>query len=293
MIANIKNIAASNRAKLLNQSRKTGQSFQELVQYFAMSRFLYLLSVSPVSTRFILKGAMLLHARNIECARSTLDIDLLGKLDNSPEAIKEAIVQIINSGNKDDGLEFLIESIEVSDITKESIYVGRRVNFRAMLDTIRIPMQIDIGFWDEVVPEPTLIETPCLLGYPAGKLLGYALETSIAEKTHAMLELEFLNSRIKDFYDIWTLSRQINFDDSRLAAAIAATFKQRNTVISLKSVIFTDEFFYDSNKQIQWQAFCRKRDIKNAPETFAEIAKHTSNFLLPLLKTAKRYSAQV
>ncbi len=281
------NIAASNRAKLLNLSRKTGQSFQELVQYFAMSRFLYRLSISSLSSRFILKGAMLLHAKNITDARSTLDIDLLGKLDNSPETVKKAMVQIFSSEAQDDGLEFLPETIDISDITKDSAYAGCRVNFRVMLDSIRIPMQVDIGFGDEVVPDPTIIDTPSLLDYPAGKLLGYALETSIAEKTHAMLKLEFINSRIKDFYDIWILSKQINFDDTRLIAAIIATFRKRQTIILSESVIFTDDFFNDSNKQKQWLAFCRKRDIKNAPDTFAEVAKHTCEFLKPLLVKAK------
>lgn len=92
---------------------------------------------------------------------------------------------------------------------------------------------------------------------------------------------------IKDFYDIWILSKQIDFDDNRLIAAILATFKKRQTIIPSESVIFTDAFFTDSNKQQQWLAFCRKRDIKNAPDTFAEVANHTCKFLKPLLAKAK------
>jgi len=141
-----KNMSVSNRAKLLNLSRQTGQSFQELVQYFAMSRFLYRMAVSDVSSQFILKGAMLLHARNLTQARSTLDIDLLARMDNSPQSIRQAIERIIAQSVEDDGLEFLVNTIEISEIAKEAGYIGRRVNFKAMLDSIRIPMQVDIGF---------------------------------------------------------------------------------------------------------------------------------------------------
>ncbi|MEI7436755.1 MAG: nucleotidyl transferase AbiEii/AbiGii toxin family protein [bacterium] len=111
--------AASNRQKLLNLSRETGQSFQELVQYFAMSRFLYRLSKSEVSDRFILKGALLLHALKIANARSTLDIDMLGRLSNAPETIRSVVETVIDQPVEPDGLEFQKGSIQISDITRD------------------------------------------------------------------------------------------------------------------------------------------------------------------------------
>ena len=284
----MKNVAASNRAKLLNLSRKTGQSFQELVQYFAMSRFLYRLAVSEVSQDFILKGAMLLHARNVAKARSTLDIDLLGYMDNSPEALRKAVEQIIGQDVDDDGIVFLPETIEVSEITRDAGYVGRRVNFRAMLGKIKIPMQIDVGVGDNVIPEPILIDTPSLLDYPSAKLRGYAFETSIAEKAHVMLKLELLNSRMKDFYDIWLLSNQAKVDEKLLVDALVGTFTMRDTSISLDSIIFTEAFISDPDKQMQWKAFCGKRAIKDAPEQFADVAGEVLAFLKPSLEKARK-----
>jgi len=282
-----RNIAASNRAKLLNLSRQSGRSFQELVQYFALSRFLYRLSVSDASSRFILKGAMLLHALDVEQARSTLDIDLLGLIPNSPESVRDAIEKILRQEVQEDGLAFSESSIEISDITRDAGYLGRRVNFKGKLDSIRIPMQIDIGFGDTVVPDPIVVSTPTLLGYPAGKLKGYAPETSIAEKTQIMFQRELLNSRMKDFYDIWLLSKNAGVDQGTLVKAIAGTFQQRGTTILTDSILFTDAFGNDADKQKQWSAFCRKRGIENAPKKFSIIVDEVFGFLKPALDQAR------
>jgi predicted nucleotidyltransferase component of viral defense system len=277
-----KNIAASNRAKLLNLSRKSEESFQELVQYFAMSRFLYRLSVSQYSNRFILKGAMLLHALKIEHARSTLDIDLLGLVSNSAESITSFVEVVIKQDVDPDGLEFSADSIEVSDITKDAEYVGCRVKFTGRLGSIIIPMQLDIGFGDSIIPDPVQIETPAMLGYPSGMLRGYAVETSIAEKIHAILQLEMLNSRMKDFYDIWFLLHNVELDMEILAKAVEGTFSNRDTAIPKESLVFTDVFSRDSDKQKQWFAFCRKRGIDNVPTEFSEIADEVVRFIKAL-----------
>lgn len=283
-MSKIKNISASNRAKLLNVSRKTGQSFQELVQYFAMSRFLYRLSVSQFSNQFLLKGAMLLHALEIKHARSTLDIDLLGRITNSPDLIVDVIEDIIKQPVDLDGLEFSISSIDVFDITKDAEYVGCRVKFTGTLGSIMIPMQIDIGFGDSVIPDPIPINTPSLLGYPSGQMLGYSVETSIAEKVHAIFQLEMLNSRMKDFYDILFLSRTVNLDLNILSKSIVGTFNNRGTAIPKESIVFTKEFSQKSDKQKQWTAFCRKRAVKDVPAEFAEVADEVISFIKPLLK---------
>ncbi|MFA5205469.1 MAG: nucleotidyl transferase AbiEii/AbiGii toxin family protein [Lentisphaeria bacterium] len=281
-------IAASNRQKLLNLSRATGRGFQELVQYFAMSRFLHRLSKTPAADRFVLKGALLLHALKITDARSTLDIDLLGKMSNTPEAIRSVMVAAIEQPVEPDGLEFQQDSIHISDITSDADYEGRRVRFAGTLGVIKIPMQIDIGFGDALVPPPTRINIPVLLGYEPGKLLGYAPETSIAEKTHTLLRLGMLNSRMKDLFDIHLMSRSIQLDEEDLVEAFAATFTRRGTVISMESVVFTDRYFDDENKQVQWAAFLRKRQIEGAPPRFSDVAREVTDFIKPLLDQAGR-----
>ena len=279
--------AASNRQKLLNMSRATGRGFQELVQYFAMSRFLYRLSKLEAADRFILKGALLLHALEIAHARSTLDIDLLGRFSNDPEAITAVVAAAIGQTVEPDGLVFQANSIQISDITGEAEYMGRRVRFTGMLGVIRIPMQIDIGFGDSLIPPPTWIETPTLLGYASGRMLGYAPETTIAEKAHAIIQLGMLNSRMKDFYDIRLLSHAGTLDEKNLVAALAATFTSRGSPVPAESVVFTDAFLDDASKQTQWAAFLGKRQIQDAPQRFSEIAREVVGFLKPLLARAR------
>ena len=286
-------VAASNRQKILNLSRETGQSFQELVQYFAMSRFLYRLAQSGASDSFILKGALLLHALEIADARSTLDIDLLVRISNAPEAIRSVIEAAIEHEVEPDGLEFQKDSIQISDITGEADYAGRRVRFAGTLGVIRIPMQIDIGFGDSLVPPPTWIDTPALLGYKPVRMLGYAPETSIAEKAHAIFHLGMLNSRMKDFYDIRLLAHAGTLNEEGLVSALAATFAKRGTQIPADSVVFTDVFFEDASKQTQWAAFINKRQIQDVPQCFSEIAREVIEFLKPfLVRAGKRQNSR-
>lgn len=103
-------------------------------------------------------------------------------------------------------------------------------------------MQLDIAFGDVVTPEPGEIEYPALLDLPHPTLCGYPRETVVAEKFQAMVYLGRLNSRMKDFYDLWLLARQFEFNGSTLAQAIKATFSHRRTEIDPDPVALTPEF---------------------------------------------------
>lgn len=154
------------------------------------------------------------------------------------------------------------------------------------LDGAHIPMQIDIGFGDIVYPSPSELQLPSLLGYKSKSFLAYAPETSIAEKAQVILHRNIANSRMKDFYDIWLMSGSLTLDQNLLANAIASTFKARQTPLDTSSVVFTDEFFDDEAKQIQWAAFLRKRHIAVAPESFSQVARSVMSFLEPLITRA-------
>ena len=95
----------------------------------------------------------------------------------------------------------------------------------ALLEKARMTLQVDVGFSDRVVPGPEEIDFPTLLDFPAPHLLGYTRETVVAEKFEAMVKLGILNSRMKDFFDIWTLSREFSFDGSTLSKAVKTTFE--------------------------------------------------------------------
>ena len=187
-----RDIGASIRQKLLNEAHQQGRPFQELLQYFAMERFLYRLSISPQRDRFVLKGALLMTAWRAPQARPTVDIDLAGRLSNDPGHIKTIIQEICSIEVVPDGIHFDPATVKVARIKEDAEYEGVRARFRGTLSRARIEMQIDIGFGDVFVPKPTSLEYPAILNFPAPVLLGYSRETVIAEKLQALTALGML-----------------------------------------------------------------------------------------------------
>jgi hypothetical protein len=174
-------VGASVRQCLLNQARAQERSFQELLQYYTMERFLYRLSKSRHAEQFILKGALLLTAWRSPLSRATLDIDLLGRTSNELEHIRVLFGQLCDAESEPDGIEFASESVKVARIKEDADYEGVQVHFRAVLARARIPMQVDIGFGDVVNPGVIEIEDPTLLGFSARVLRAYPKETVVAE----------------------------------------------------------------------------------------------------------------
>ncbi len=196
-------IAASVHARLMNIARAQGRSFNDLLQLYAMERFLHRLSRSSHGSRFTLKGALMLRVWNPATYRTTRDIDLLGRLSNAVDAVAEVVRDICRQEVDPDGLEFDAETVRGESIIEDGDYQGVRIGFRGSLGGARADMQIDVGFGDEVTPSPAEIEFPVLLANPAPRLIGYPPETTIAEKFEVMLKRGLANSRMKDFHDIW------------------------------------------------------------------------------------------
>jgi len=285
-----RNIAASVRQKLKNQAAQDKRPFAELLQYYAMERFLYRLTQSEHAGRFILKGALMLRAWQSPVIRPTMDIDMLGKTSNDVDSICAQITDIV-SIDIDDGLVFDSDTIRGEVIKEDADYEGVRVRFIGTLDNARVTMQIDVGFGDIVHPDPVETELPTILDSPAPKLLCYSRESAIAEKFEAMVKLGELNSRMKDFYDIWLLSRQFAFDGTELAEAIRLTFENRETEVPDVITAFTDEFI--NIKQDQWAAFHKRLGQEHVPADLAEVVAGTEAFLQPIasaLLEGKRFS---
>lgn len=219
--------------------------------------------------------------------RPTMDIDMLGITSNDSENIVAQFQQIICLEVPDDGLAFDRESIRTESITEDADYKGIRVLLICKLGSARVNLQVDIGFGDFVYPKPSRMRFPTLLEFPAPDLLGYSRESAIAEKFNAMLTLGMFNSRMKDFYDIWLLSRQFEFRGEILIKAIRGTLENRSTLLTEEVVSFTPEFM--QAKQIQWKAFQRRMINVTMPDSFQEVAEHVKNFLMPLV-TALRTS---
>ena len=274
---------ASVRQRLLNKSRTQGRPFQELLQYFAMERFLYRLAKSPYSDRFVLKGALLLTAWRAPQSRPTMDIDLEGQLNNQLDHIKEVVATVCEVDVDPDGIVFHRTSIEVSRIKEEADYEGVRVRFHATLARARIPMQLDIGFGDVITPEPTDIEYPTLLNFPAPVLRAYPKETVVAEKLETLTALGLLNSRMKDFYDLALLSRMYRFEGERLVKAISATFRNRGTTIEAEPIGLTQAYCDDPARASQWRAFVRRSRLSEESGELARLVTEIRQFALPML----------
>ena len=134
-------------------------------------------------------------------------------------------------------------------------------------------MQIDIGFGDIVVPKPRSLEYPVILNFPAPVLLGYPRETVIAEKLQALTMLGILNSRLKDYFDIWLLSHVYSFEGATLADAIRATFENRSTPVDPEPPGLTEIYSSDPARLRQWSAFQRRNRISTAPETLPHLVQ--------------------
>ncbi len=275
-------VTASVHARLANQARAGGRPFQELLQYYGLERFLYRLSKSEYRERFILKGALLLRVWDAPMTRPTRDIDLLGYTDNSIDSLEDIVRAICALKVEDDGLSFDPQHVRGERIKEDADYEGVRIKFTGLLERAKIPMQLDIAFGDVVFPAIEESAYPSLLGYPAPMLRMYPREAVVAEKFQAMVYLGTINSRMKDFYDVWLLSRRFDFDGPTLGEAMSRTFVNRETKIDPDPVCFRSEFFEANRAATQWQAFLKKAPGVDAPSTLAEVAGQLRDFLLPV-----------
>lgn len=273
------------RQRLLNKARATERPFAELLQYFAMERFLYRLSKSVYSGNFILKGALMLSVWDAPRTRPTMDIDMLGQINNDINSIISFTRDVCLQEVEPDGIIFDPDSVTAENIREDADYEGIRVRFKGSLDTARFSMQLDIGFGDVVIPKADVFDFPVLLDLPSPHLHGYSKESTIAEKFEAMVKLGIINSRMKDFFDIWMLSRQFDFDGSTLAKAIEQTFSTRATEFKPKPIPLTNSFAEDITKSAQWRGFIRNIRITNVPQEFKEIVSAVASFLMPIAES--------
>jgi hypothetical protein len=209
-------------------------------------------------------------------------LDLLGRIDNRIETIVRVTRELCLQEVEPDGIAFDIATIEAERIAEGADYEGIRVRFRGSLGTARIVMQLDIGFGDMVIPSPKPMNYPGLLDLPAPQLRGYSRESTIAEKFEAMVKLGVLNSRMKDFFDIWLMSRQFDYNGATLSKAILKTFSTRGTKIPAEPLALMDAFAKDTTKAAQWRGFLRKNRLSEAPKDLTEVIMSIGAFLKPI-----------
>ncbi|MEI6697340.1 MAG: nucleotidyl transferase AbiEii/AbiGii toxin family protein [Bacteroidota bacterium] len=275
------NRAVSIRARLLNLAKKEGIDFQNIIIRFLHERLLFRISVSDYSQQLILKGGAFIYAMQGLKSRPTIDVDLLGtQISNDIEVLCDVFRQICTI-QSDDEVSFNPESVVGELITQQDKYNGVRLNIEATFHTVRQRIQVDVGFGDIVIPHVQELEYPILLDDMQIPIIqAYSKETVIAEKFQAMIELSVANSRMKDFYDVYNLLADNQFDNDTLEEAIKATFKNRGTSYAKDHALFTLEFATNPQRKRSWSAFLNKINRANNLD-FEEVMRLINERLLP------------
>jgi predicted nucleotidyltransferase component of viral defense system len=263
------NSIASIKSRLTNIAQKEKQTYQLILIRYFTERLIYRLSISDFKNHFCLKGGALLYAFEQETSRPTMDLDLLGlHIANEQLKLKTVFQTISQIACEADSVIFLSDTITTSEIKKEGRYSGIRLKIEGRLGNIRQMLQIDIGFGDIVTPAPVEMTYPTLLPMPSPQIMAYSIETVIAEKFEAMINLAAQNTRMKDFYDVFRLLQKDKYREDVLINAISNTFQHRATRFVKNPVVFTQDFAENAKRHLQWNAFLRKM---NKHATFEDI----------------------
>ena len=276
----VKNIPVSILARLRNQSDETNRPFAEVLQYYAMERFLYRLSKTRYADKFILKGGLLFYVWDLPLRRPTRDIDFRGYVSGNRATLLKIMDEVIQVSAPEDGLVWDVQSVSVEETQIDADYQGIRVKLIALLERTRIPVQIDIGFSDELASKAETIEYPNILpNLKIVRMKGYPKESVVAEKFHAMVRHGDLNSRMKDYYDLWLISETFEFDGVSLQKAIEATFNNRDTDIPDDRPSPLSDDFARAN-QTRWVNFLNKMELDDMQvEDFESVLEIIWKFL--------------
>jgi predicted nucleotidyltransferase component of viral defense system len=259
-----KNIPASIHARLANEARRLQKPFGDILQHYGMERFLYRLFKTKYADDFILKGGLIFTVWEIPLRRPTKDIDFLGSFDNRKETMLEALKAAIAVEVPEDGVEFDVNTIMIEEKQVDADRFGIHASFLGSLGRAEIPMQIDIGFSDEITSPTKEIRYPTLLSdMDAPILRGYPPEAVVAEKFHAMEKFSASPSRWKDYYDVWLISEFFELDSQSLHKAIDTTFRNRNTRIPDKTPASLTAEFAFAHKD-GWKRFVRKTSLETS-----------------------------
>ena len=256
------NSPASVRQRLLNLAREKGQVFDVVLVTYGLERLMYRLSLSEHRDSFVLKGGLLVTLWIGDEHRVTRDADFLGFGEASEERLI-AVFSEIMSLQVDDGLVYDIDKLTARAIREEQQYGGIRLRTVANLGKARIPIVVDVGFGDATITPDLTIEYPTLLDMPAANIRAYPPASVVAEKFHAIVTLGLVNSRMKDYYDLWAILNSQPIDENDLADAVATTFSRRETEIpTTVPAGLSDEFSTYPQKTQQWATYAASIDLE-------------------------------
>lgn len=273
-------IAASVLAKLKNKAKASGITYQQCLQLFVQEEFLRKLSKSGYDNFLILKGGLFIYTLTNFESRATIDVDfLLSGYDNSLDTVKDLICKIMDTPTGNDYIMMTAQCFE--EISPQRKYQGISTQIIAQIKNVRVPFNIDIGVGDVVVPKPEhrKINTQ-LPDFETPVIKTYSIESTIAEKFDAILQRFELTSRMKDFYDIYYLSRTFDFEGAKLQSAIFETLQRRGTPYNRDSFKRVVSLAEDEDMQKRWKYFLKT--IKDDTLEFSFVIAEIQTFLKPV-----------
>ncbi|CAN5456610.1 nucleotidyl transferase AbiEii/AbiGii toxin family protein [soil metagenome] len=263
---------------LRRRARAEGRGTDELLVLYVLERFLYRLSISPYRDRFVLKGGMLLAA--FDERRPTRDVDLLGlSITNDAESIT-AVVTEIAAIDVDDGVVFRSDQVTARLIREQDVYAAVRVAMPATVTTAELALKVDVNVGDPVTPAPVEVTYPALLDEPF-TMVGYPLETVLAEKLVTMIARGDTTTRDRDFADVWLLTRRHHIGAGPLREAITATAAYRDvTLVPIGDVLST----LATDRQRGWGRYIARTGLDaEVPATLAEVIADVTAFADPVV----------
>lgn len=279
----VTNFGASVRARLLAVAQKENVQFEYILLRYALERFLYRLGLSEYADRFILKGATAFAVWLGPFCRVTRDVDVEAFGNISTEELISVFKNVCLIPYEEDAVEFDVKTISCEEIKKDDKYPGSRIRFNASVGGARVTLQFDVAVGDSVYPIAEKMEYPTLLDHKSPKLKIYPRYTVVAEKFSTMIHRGLLNSRIKDYYDIWLLSESFSFDGNILQEAISRTFLRRNVEIPNQlPLALSIEFYKQPSREAQWRSFIRQSGVDKVPRSLEEAVNQIWRFLSPV-----------
>ncbi len=281
-------VAHSIQARLKNAAALGGRPFAELLELFAVERFLHRLGRSRHRDRFVLKGAILLRSWLGADTRPTRDIDLLGPTGLESKSLREDLLDILRTEVEEDAITYSEASITVRPIRGESGILGLRAKFDAVLGRIRLHHQVDVGLGDAVFPPEVDCVPGGLLGMPMSSVRAYTPYTTIAEKLEAIAIHGDANSRTKDYYDLYRLPLVLPLEDTVLAESIRRTFERRSTPVPPDILLgLSESFAKDPRHSGRRRAFLDKSSLEVPGIDFSDVVAAIREFAMPVLTAVR------
>lgn len=277
-------IAASVLTRLKNKAKETGRSYQLCMQLFCQEEFLRRLQNSKYADNFVLKGGLFIYSITDFDSRVTVDVDfLLRKLPNTPEQLRASLEEIIAIDTGNNFITFEIKNVSPISVAKK--YAGISASLVAHIKNTRTPFSIDFGVGDVIVPNQEKRPIPTQLKDFTSPIINtYSLETTIAEKLDAILDLMEFSSRMKDYYDIYYLANKFDFNGKTLTKALKRTFENRGHNFTIEQFDRITAFADDEEMQKKWKAFTHKIDTKT--DDFSKVIETINLFLAEPFKAA-------